>query len=294
MTEQLSTNPVLSESWFKWASRWVRYRPILQKIALVSVIVIEAVLIIYSSYVWIDYFVISRNREKFMYQELSRPLDLHKINQTLSPKPITILYPLTLPAGGSGGLYDVLAKLANSNQNWLALVSYQFAVNGEKGPASEILLLNDDEKYIIGAGLAPSPSASVEMIINSVNWQRLRERAKFNERKPRFSISDVKFAPVIQKGAPASPIGRVSFTVINESSYNFWSVGFKIILLKGDRPVAARFMTLEQVRSVEQRPASLNIYNIASSAVDHVLVVPEVNITDPGVYMSVPGESIGF
>lgn len=294
MSEQPNVNPVLNESWFKWASRWVRYRPILQKIALVSAIIVEAVLILYSSYGWLDYFVISRNRENLLYQELSRPLDFREINQTRSPKPVAILSALTLPGGGLGGSYDVLAKLSNPNQNWLASVSYQFVVDGEKGPASEILMLNDDEKYIIGAGLASSPSASAELIINSVNWQRLREWAKFNERKPRLSISDVKFAPVIQRGGEVSPLGRVSFTVTNESSYNFWSIGFKIILLRGDRPVAARFMTLEQVRSTEQRPVSLNIYNIANSAVDHVLVVPEVNITDPGVYMSVPGESIGF
>lgn len=294
MPEQPNINPVLNERWFKWASRWVTYRPILQKIALAGTIMLEAILLVYSGYVWVDYLIVNRNREKLLYQELSQSINYGELHPLMAPKPISVIIVQTMPAGGRGGSYDVIAKLANPNSKWLATVSYQFAVSGENGPLSQTYILNDEEKYIIGDSLATSSGAAAEIIITAVKWQRLREWNKFNERKPNFAVSDVKFTPLTSRKGGEPIVNRVSFNITNESSYNFWSVGLKVIPLKGELAVAARATTIEQVRSQEKRFVSLNIYNVSASFVDSVLVVPEVNVADPDVFMSVEGKPINF
>ncbi|OGL87407.1 hypothetical protein A3I40_02465 [Candidatus Uhrbacteria bacterium RIFCSPLOWO2_02_FULL_48_12] len=296
MPEQQNINPVLNERWLKWASWWVNNRPSIQKIWLVAVIATEAILIGYSGYVWLDYLVFGRREEEQLYQDLSRTTDMKSLHQIMAPQPIAVLSADVLPAGGSGGSYDVLAKVANPNTRWVAFISYQFIIGGETAPPSvtETYILNSDERFVIGAGLARSASAKAEMAITNVRWQRLREPARFNERKPSFKVTDVSFAPVAERGGTYGSVSRVSFNVTNESSLNFWSVGFTIVLLQGDKAAAARHTTLDQVRSMEKRSVSLNIYNVQSSAVNKVLVVPEVNVADPDVFMSVPGGPIGF
>lgn len=296
MAEQPNTNPVLNERWLKWASWWVNHRPGIQKIWLVAVIAAEVILVGYSGYVWLDYLVLGRHEEEQLYADLSRTASVEPLHQIMAPKPIAVLAANVLPAGGSGGSYDVLAKLANPNTRWVAFVSYQFIIGGETAPLgqAETYILNSDEHFVIGAGLARSASAKVEVAITNVRWQRLRESARFNERKPNFKVTDVSFAPVAERGGTYGSVNQVSFKVTNASSLSFWSVGFTIVLLQGDRAVAARYTTLDQVRSTESRSVSLNIYNVQSSAVNKILVVPEINVADPDVFMSVPGGPIGF
>lgn len=296
MTEQSNTNPVLNERWLKWASWWVNHRPIIQKIWLIAVVAVEAILIIYSGYVWLDYLVLSRKEEEQLYADLSRAADMEPLRQIMAPKPIVVVTTDVLPSGGSGGSYDVLTKLANPNNKWVALVSYQFIIGDEAAQLGEgeTYILNSDERFVIGAGLARSASVKVATLITNVRWQRLREPVRFNELKPNFKISDVSFVAIAERDGTHDSINRVSFRVTNESSLSFWSVGFTVVLLQGDKAVAVRHATMDQVRSMESRSISLNVYNVQSSVVSKILVVPEVNVADPDVFMSVPGDPIGF
>lgn len=294
MVEQPNTNPILNERWLKWASWWVNHRPVIQKIWLVAVIAIEAILIIYSGYVWLDYLVLSRREEEQLYRDLSRAADVESLHQIMAPKPIAVLAVDVLPAGGSSGTYDVLAKLANPNAKWVAYVSYQFIIGDKAGSITETYILNNDERYVIGAGLVPAASAKAEMTITNVRWRRLRELASFNALKPHFNITDISFSPAAERAGAYGTVSRLSFKVTNESGLNFWTVGFTIVMLKNDRAIAVRYTTLEEVRSMETRLVSLNVYNIQSAAVDKVLVEPELNVDDPDVFMSAPGGPINF
>ena len=291
MGEKSNYNPILDERWFKWANWWVNYAPLFKKLALGAAISLEAILLLYSGYFWVDYLVLSRGREARFYEELSQSLSYELINSSRSPQAISVVFSETLPGGGQAGAYDVLAKLSNPNSKHLAFITYQFVVNGEASPPAEAYILNNDERYVIGAGLAKTSSASSELAIKNVRWQRIRELDKFNARKPILEVSEASFTAIGEGDGGA--LGRVSFAVVNKSSYNFWSVGLMTMLMKNDRNIAARFMTLPEMLSLERRPVSFNIYNVGGG-VDKILVVPEVNIADSDIFMTVPGEPIIF
>jgi hypothetical protein len=285
-----NANPVLSERWLRWASRWVRWRPLLARWAAALAVALAVALLGYSAYSWLDYLWLSAGRERQLYQELSRSVDARPLHEARAPQSVRTLAAVVLSASGRAGAYDVLAKLSNPNPQWLADVSYQVVADGVAGPVERTFVLNDEEKFVIGVGLAAAPGAQVEVRLLGVAWQRLREPALFNDQKPRFLVSDPTAAPV---SGGATPLTRVAFTVTNESINSFWSVGFTVIVVSGDRPVAARYTTIEQVRSGERREVSLNLPGTVPAG-SRALVIPEVNVADSTVFMPVSGLPITF
>lgn len=295
MATSSPSNPVLNERWLKRASWWVRHHHQLRLTILILTVLVEASLLSYSGYVWFDYLVLGRRRQAALERDLSDAVDMRPLHQALAPQPIAVPTTVVLPGSGAAGAYDVLVKLKNPNPQWVATVTYAFAGDEGLDPAQPVVVLNAEERFVIGVGVARSVSAKPAVTVTNIGWRRLREPARFDDGKPRFVVSDVTFLPAAEAGRRDSrlPLSQVRFTVSNESVASFWSVGFTVVLLQGDRPVAARYTTLEQFQSGEQREVSLNLYT-SIPTVTTVLVVPDVNILDPSVFMPLRGGPVGF
>ena len=286
-------NPALDDKWLRHATWWVTYRPLLRRAALGGVIVVEAILLVYSGYGWLSAFVLNQSEDQRFYRELTSVQDVTALHQALGPVPLTVNAIVALPGSGSGGAYDVLAKVANKNKEWAAIIEYTFGTATGATP-EQAAVLNNEERFFIGAGRASERDAAPPFTITSISWQRIRDLDHFNVLKPKFVVSDATFTPTsgsVVAGKPAP--SQVRFTVTNEGVASYWSVGFTIILMNGDQPVAARYTTLDQVASGDHRDVSLNLYTSLGS-VGTVLVVPDVNVLDPNVFMSVAGRSISF
>lgn len=299
MADSLNTNPnlnpALDERWLKRSLFLASHRALLKQGVLATIIIIEAALVFWSGYHWLDYFVFSQPREAALLEELSRSLDYGVINQTIAPLPLTVETVVILPTQGASGKYDILTKISNPNKAWAAMFEYAFeGVDDSDSETEETFILNDESRFIIGAGAVSSLGAAPNFVLKTVRWQRLHSVERFNSLKPQFTVSDVNFVPATgslsdNEGLP----NQINFIVKNDGPADYWSVGFIVILMRGESPLAARYTTLEQVRSGDSRNVSLNIYGLVGSAAT-VLVVPEVNVLDSSVFMRTGGEPIKF
>lgn len=281
-------NPVLDESWLRRAQLWVTYREPLRKGLLGLVVVVEASLLIYSGYVWLDYLVLSANREAQLYHDLSRRQLNVVPKQVLEAAPLQVSQPLVLPGSYRDGAYDALVKVVNSNKNWAATVRYRFGEGRER----EVTILNDEERFVMGEGAAAGIGAAVDFRLTDVRWQRLRNVEEVNKRKPSFGVAGVRIVPGSTLGLGANT-QQVQFSVANDSVYDFWSVGFTVVPLQGDAPVIAQYTTVEKFLAGETREVKLNVVATTLNATQ-VLVLPDVNILDAAVFMTAAGEQQRF
>ncbi|MFA5954567.1 MAG: hypothetical protein WC817_03480 [Patescibacteria group bacterium] len=291
MAEVHNDNPVLNESWFRWATFWINNRERIRSIAIVITIGAEAALLIFSGYSLLNLYVFSSAANRQVEQALSQGVDSTDAHRIMAPKPISISAAVVLPGSSKDGRYDALVKFFNSNPNWVAWITFQAE---DQSKQETVLVLNNEERFAIAVGAAPSPASAPPITILGTKWMRLRNPEATNQLKPHFVVSDVSFesgqgADRTGTGVP----GRVMFTVTNESINGFWSAGFTVVLLQGDRAVAAEALMLDQLKAGEQRKVAINLYTTIVGVSD-VLVVPNVDIVDQGNFMRGQAEPIRF
>lgn len=290
-----NANPILDEKWLNRAAWWVRNRGRLARVALVVFFVISGGMILYSFYGWADYWFIGRAEEQRLFQELTRSTNYTALHANLRPADIQPSVAVVLPGSGQDGRWDVLVKFVNQNPKWLAAITYRASTpDGTTPETSTISLLNSEERFVLVPALALSPGANVQVEITDVRWTRLREPETLNKRKPTFTVREVRFiSPAELRLSGDTGVSQVNFVATNESTYGFWAVDFMVVLMQGDRAVAAQATTLDKFAIGEERSVSLNMYT-AIPTVTSVLVIPRVDVSRDSAFMNQPGEPIRF
>lgn len=190
------------------------------------------------------------------------------------------------------GKYDFLVQLDNVNPDFWGNFDYFFKDNDAEFGHAQGFVLPGEEKFIVSLGhefdFFP---ADARLVIQNLSWKRVNKHKypnwkEFRDVHLNLKISDVVFTP-----APESQLSEkinlsdLKFTVHNDTPYNYWDVGF-IILLKaqGGKVMGINKYILENVMSEE-------IYNIAVtwpgmiSNVKDVVILPDVNITRDDIYI---------
>lgn len=295
MPDYRASNPVLDESWLKRAAWWVRHRAQLKGILVGVILIVSGVFILYSLYVWVDFWGLSREREQRMYADLTRSTNYAALHENLQAASLRAPVVVVLSGSGREGRWDVLTKLVNPNAKWLATVTFKIvSSDGTSSPDQTVTLLNNEEYFVVTRGAAQSPGASVRADFVNVSWQRIRDPEALNERKPKFTVSDVKFLSAAELRLSGDlGLSQVQFTVANESINGFWSVDFSVVLLQGESAVAAGTTTLDRFAGGERRDVAMNLYTTIPTVTD-VLVVPHVNVADEGVFMDASNTPIKF
>ena len=82
----------------------------------------------------------------------------------------------------------------------------------------------------------------------------------------------------------AVPVSRSRFSVGNESTYNFWNVGFVILLAQNNRVIAANRTDSGSLVSGTTKNLEVSWFQRLPTFLD-VLAIPDVNILDPSAFM---------
>jgi|GEM_PF-1406529 len=283
-------NPLLDEGWLRRTAFFVKNRDKIRKGLIAIVVVVEAILLIYSGYQWVDYYFLSDQRDYEQEQILTRSSSYIPLHEIMAPDPMGVPSAIVLPGSSKDGRYDVLAKFLNTNPNWVANVHYRFGASTKE---ETVKVLNDEGRFVVGAGMAESLGDIPKIMITKVDWTRLREPKIFNDLKPKFVVSDVNF--ISGSSLPQGEISpsQVEFTITNESVYGFWSVDLTVVVLQGDRPIAGRVLALDSVQSAEQRKVQINLFTTITG-VTEVLVVPTVDVTNSENLIKETGSSNKF
>ncbi len=195
-------------------------------------------------------------------------------------------------AGGEGK-YDIFAGIKNPNSEWLVeSFNYKFILNNGATTPRESFILPGEEKYLMELAVeSDSYPGQVRLEINDLKWLHLDKHqipdfASFYQNHFNFNISNINFIPSRDEKVPVS---QVDFEVINNSAYNFWQVGFQVILYSGQQKIAGvNYLALEQFKAGEKRSPGVYWYEPLPH-ITKVEIIPEVNILDSKSYMKFEG-----
>lgn len=197
---------------------------------------------------------------------------------------------------GSQQKADLFARVTNPNTDWaVAGFKYRFVLNSGATPWRQSFLLPGEEKYLLELAVAGGGQNSLPNLeVSEVNWQRVNKHqipdyAVYYQEYFNFKIEDIKFNSSSESLATNKvPVSEASFKVANNTAYNFWRVGFQVILYSGRSVAGINYITLEQWQAGEQRPVSVYWYE-RLPGISRVEIIPEVDILNSDAYMKLEG-----
>lgn len=197
----------------------------------------------------------------------------------------------------AGDRFDFLVNISNTNPDYYAEFNYSFIVNGSTTPAQTGFILPAEQKKIVTLGLAwPENIRTVGLSIANLKWHRINKHeipdwANYRDQHLAINISDPVFSPAESSGLTEKiNVSEISFTVGNDSPYNYYRLPLNVFLYSFDRVVGVYQASLDNVRSGESRNVRLN-YSGAVDRVDRIEVAPDLNIMRADIYFKLTGSN---
>lgn len=294
MPQQSSINPgeigEISEQHFKIGYWFTTHRESLKKALIIFLIGLSVIFYGYSIYKVIDLYILQANNYQKMMNLLPYDLVNYKAFKAKDqPSNLQILGISILSTDKQK--YDLLAKVRNPNPKWYAEIEYQFFASGIKTKTYKNFLLPSEEKFLIDLAITSETGiVQPRLEFKSVTWKKVLQFTSLKQEKINFLVENIKFIPakVAELGEKIA-VSQTTFDVANMSAYNYWQVGFYIVLYSGTRAVAINYISLDQFTSGQKRPVVVNWFE-KLPGVTKVEVRPEINILDPNVFMEFTGE----
>ncbi|HCC23586.1 TPA: hypothetical protein DF272_05435 [Candidatus Falkowbacteria bacterium] len=280
-TEYTPTGTQLSADKLKFGYWFVKHRLMIRRIFILTLVGVDAILVIAVLYGFLNLFLLSRATEQRMELELSAPKlsydTLWQINQ-----------PIALVVSGSGafvngaGKYDFWAEVENTNANWYAKeVKYHFEA-GETVTATKIdYILPASVHYILDLGAETQAAPNAVLVLEDVKWEKVADYEKLRDKILNIEVLEPRFIPSGQSTLSGNTgVSRVEFKAKNSSAYNFWQIDFVVMLIRGNSAVFINKVPVRDFRSGQEKNISFNIYQNLSGT-GEVRVLPAVDILNP-------------
>ncbi len=298
MAEEQFTTSDLNQRELKFSYWFVKNRDLFKKILTGFLIAVNVLLWGYSIYgalsIWVFHRADYENMLRILPENFANFSGLREVN---TPNGL-IISKINIISSGEGE-YDLVALVQNPNERWVAeSFDYKFQVSGAETEVGRGFILPGEDKYITDLSVSSRiRPRNAELNITNINWRRLtphevEDVSEYKNSRLNFKVENIEYRPssVTDGGAP---ISTVSFDVYNNTAYNYWEVGFYIILRRGASVGGVNYITATEFMSGERRSLEARWFE-PLPAVTEVEISPEVKITDPSVYMEFRGESGEF
>lgn len=275
-------NEQLSEKELKFGYWFVTNKIKLKNILLIVLFFSNLLLWGYIVYILVSSFGTNYWKDSQIRQDLvvDRFTNLDSLIESTKPVDIKVVSIDTYPSYDSR--MDLVAKVTNPNANWLGTFKYQFVTSVNDTTQRNGFVMPGESKYLLDLDIT---SGSVGLVnIFEVNWVRVSDYAQIKEVSEQFEITNIKYLPKnTQENESSNNIA--SFTIKNNSNFNFHKPNFQVLLKNGTSVVAVNNVTVEELLSGQSRDISVGwVENILS--VKSVEVLADINYISKDSYIS--------
>lgn len=277
-----ATSGNFTDSQLKFSYWYVTNKLVLRKWLAVFLIVISVLFGLYIGWQLIFY-AIEYNIENYYIRQMIYGENYNL--QTLDAlEPIDLNISGSMVLGGGSGRYDFISQITNPNSGWLATFDYQYVSGDTKTYLRKGFILPKSDKYLMDLSVE---SRGADLEISNLKWQRFIDYDMIYNNRYRFTISNEEYFP----GQELEDPNQLVFNIKNESAYNYWEVGVQVFLANSGNIISANYITLDQLKSGEDRRVELN-WNTQLSNVTSFQIYPDINILDEDNIMP-PDSPIG-
>lgn len=279
-------------------SYWfVTHKVILRNLGIATLLVADVLLIGYALTGFVEYLVVGQPREEALVLELANRLQVSSVKRLESHAAT----PLDFGGGrvyifdAGNETYDFAVEVQNVNKDWYVMVTYEFDVAGASStPTRTAYILPGEKKFltILGDKREGESVTEASLVITNTMWSRIDQHQIADVE--RFVIEHASFTvtePIFeQAGSFVNEEGvmnsgnKITFSVTNNSAYNFWSVPTQIALMRGGSLEGIEETQIKALKTGETRTIDVRNY-IKNQLVDEVIVLPSIDVFDPSVYM---------
>lgn len=279
---------------YRVSSWWVNHREQVRKVGYGCFVALDAVLVIFATWAFVDGFIVSYGRERLAVAEMVAygQADLNSRSRAEAAQPL-VQGDATVFVSDVG-VADVYAPLTNPNLEWYATFTYVFHADAlPTKPVTGFILPNETKPIVVFATKDLGGARAAELVLSDVVWKRVDphltgEYAKWSADRLNLEITKPAFQTDVKLGT--TTVGRASFTVVNKTAYSYYNPGFIILLKRGETVVGVSRTTLDTLDSGETRDVAVNWFGPLPAA-GAVEVVPEINIFDLNAYKALSGET---
>lgn len=262
------------EKQLKFAYWFTSNKEKIKKLGLAIFGLIDLILLGYGIWGFASYYL-TYNKEEQLFQNW--PTINWQSLQRNRPEDLKVLE--TNVIGGNFGKYDLVAKIKNPNDQWVASqITYRFLLDNNKStPSQTSFILAEEEKYLmVLAYESPERIKNLTIQFDQVGWQRLTRLKNF--KKVEFSINVGELTPLSDLVQSKTNLQRLSFTVKNNSIYNLWEVGFQIALLGSqNKTVGINYLIINDFPAFSEKKIEVNLFDVPTN-LRKILIIPEVNV----------------
>ncbi|OIO17342.1 hypothetical protein AUJ29_01480 [Candidatus Kuenenbacteria bacterium CG1_02_38_13] len=178
--------------------------------------------------------------------------------------------------------YDLLALAQNSSKNWAIVeIGYTFIVNKKELGSRSTFILPNSSKYLTAFNVLGGQDAECKILYT--NWKRTTDYTLLSY-KDSIKSSGANYA----YSSSNSLGGQAAFTLINESPYGFWEVGFEIVLFnRYQEPIGINYLSVDKLMARETRDIKFGWINGPSAPVAKIEVYPEINFLNSDDIMKI-------
>lgn len=189
-------------------------------------------------------------------------------------------------------VYDVYAILENPNTEWYATFTYQFSDDVMTEPVAAFIMPGE-EKYLLALNVAMEKKPSgVTVAVDDVTWHRVDRHAVANTAEflvehENFVVTDSAYDDSVT--IDKTKVGDATFTLTNNTPYNYYNPSFIILLKQGGSVIAVNQVSVPQFTAGEVRSMTVRWFGDAPSA-GSVEVIPAINYFDEDEYAAPEGD----
>ncbi len=273
---------------------YVEHKQLFRKLFYGFLILVGVVSWTYSIYGFAYYLARGMNEDSILVKQLVETNSIgHDYILQISAKPLSIA-----PIGilrSTDKKYDLYAQLTNENQKWWVEFDYYFIAAELQTPKAKGFILPGETKYFfsLAQDFTYEPDQA-QLIMENISWQRIDQHKisdwnQYYQEHLNIESADIKFTP--SNSSPLSEklnLNQLSFNATNHTAYNYWDIGFAILLYGGGELVNVNHYTLNDFMSGEKRFIEIS-WPGAIGWVDSVKVIPEINIMKDDIYIPYEG-----
>lgn len=273
---------------------WVENRQKLVKILMVTLSVIGIITWSLFFYTFGEYIIFGMQKDNKMLQELANGSSInHQLVKALSAKDLSII---RVKQFNNNELYDYGAEILNPNKNFFVEFDFSFSGSGRQTEKKHGFILPGEKKYFFALGEKQSLGSGAIFNLGNIKWTRIDTKIfpdwnAYKDSRLNISTSEARFIP---SGSTVLSeklnLNEIKFKINNNTIFNYWAVGFKILLLSRGEIEGINEYTVSNLLAGESREVSIT-WPGKVGYIDYITIIPDLDITDSRIYLNYTAEA---
>lgn len=280
MVEKLTAKQLRFAQWY------LANKKRLKLLLLIVVILLNIIVWGIAGYQLYKYFSLKEAHEQMLKELTAEQIDYLKLHEHFQPENLILENPILLSLYSTELKYDFAIKVKNSNKNWLIQeIEYYFSWENGQTQMQKSFILPGEEKYILALGQeVDGKLTKAEFILSNIDWQRINPNDQLLQIPSQLIFENIELGYAISEEEMIA-LPQISFSIKNESVYNFWQVNLLVILYQNSKIVGINTILVKNWQGNEQRQMELIWPKIPSYS--HIQIVPDINPFDSEIFIPV-------